>query len=193
MLYDNKLVAAKLRRWENFMREFRLPAWEELPDLELYMDQVVALVCRYVDLHDSAPEPVLTPSSVNNYVRLKVMPAPVRKRYGRLHLAHLVVICCLKRSMSLASIQRVFPVDLTLDEARQIYGDFVRQYQAASLLFVEQVRQAAGPVLDPKGAQEYPVNNLVVTAAVAGALYQLLADKILSLQSPADENAGKGS
>lgn len=192
MRYDHELVAAKLRRWENFMRQFRLPAWEELPDLELYMDQVVALVCRYVDLHDSAPEPVLTPSSVNNYVRLKVMPAPVRKRYGRLHLAHLVVICCLKRSMSLASIQRVFPVDSTLEEARQIYGDFVRQYQAASLLFVEQVRQAAGPVLDPKEAQAYPVNNLVVTAAVAGALYQLLADKILSLQSPTKENAGKG-
>ena len=37
MAYDNDLIAGKLRRWEGYMDEFRLPVWEEIPDFGLYM------------------------------------------------------------------------------------------------------------------------------------------------------------
>ena len=40
-----------------------LPAWEELPDIELYMDQVVALTNRY--LGNVTKEKQLTASMVN--------------------------------------------------------------------------------------------------------------------------------
>ncbi len=46
MAYDKQEVADKLRYWQAFMQQFHLPTWEELPDLALYMDQVVALVGR---------------------------------------------------------------------------------------------------------------------------------------------------
>ena len=44
MTYDKKQVADRLCYWREFMQSFHLPTWEELPDLELYMDQVVSLV-----------------------------------------------------------------------------------------------------------------------------------------------------
>ena len=64
MRYDRELFRSKLTRWQNYMENFRLPAWEELPDMELYMDQVVSLVNRYLDLipHDEK-NPVLTASA----------------------------------------------------------------------------------------------------------------------------------
>ena len=34
MAYDVKLIGAKLRRWENYLKEFRLPQWDELPDMD---------------------------------------------------------------------------------------------------------------------------------------------------------------
>ena len=68
-----------------------LPRCNELPDLELYMDQVTSLIGRY--LKDDRE---LTASMVNNYVKHKAMPAPVRKKYTREHLAYLIVICTLK-------------------------------------------------------------------------------------------------
>ena len=37
MAYDVKLIGAKLRRWENYLKDFRLPQWDELPDMDLYM------------------------------------------------------------------------------------------------------------------------------------------------------------
>ena len=49
MRYDNRLTAAKLRRWETYLHDYRLPSWEDIPDLGLYMEQVLALLRQYLD------------------------------------------------------------------------------------------------------------------------------------------------
>lgn len=49
MVYDKGLVAGKLRRWEKYLNEYRLPKWEEIPNIGLYMEQVLALLCEYLD------------------------------------------------------------------------------------------------------------------------------------------------
>ena len=49
MAYDNDLIAGKLRRWEKYLERYRLPAWEEIPDFGLYMEQVVQLLKQYLD------------------------------------------------------------------------------------------------------------------------------------------------
>ena len=43
------MVAGKLRRWEKYLKNFRLPAWEEIPDFGLYMNQLIDLLRRYLD------------------------------------------------------------------------------------------------------------------------------------------------
>ena len=48
MAYDNDLIAGKLRRWEKYLEHYRLPAWEEIPDFGLYMEQVVQLLKQYL-------------------------------------------------------------------------------------------------------------------------------------------------
>ena len=80
MQYDKELIAHKLDRWDRFITDYHLPEWDSIPDLGLYMDQVVALVTRYLDVLHQAnkDDPIITPSTVNNYVRMKVMPAPVQ-------------------------------------------------------------------------------------------------------------------
>lgn len=65
------LYLQKLARWQNFMEVFSLPGWEELPDMDLYVDQVVTLVSRYLNLiPQDEKNPLITASSINNYVRL---------------------------------------------------------------------------------------------------------------------------
>ena len=49
MSYDNRLTAGKLRRWEKFLQDYRLPKWEDIPDFGLYMEQVLALLRQYLD------------------------------------------------------------------------------------------------------------------------------------------------
>ena len=115
------------------------------------MDQVVSLVIRYVNLqpHSALKDSILTASAVNNYVRLKLIPPPVKKRYSRIHLAYLIVICCLKGSMSLSSIQQMFPMNLSEEEVQQIYTNFVHRYRTAYLRCVEQLEQLSGAGFGP--------------------------------------------
>lgn len=191
MTYDKNQVAERLCYWREFIQSFHLPTWEELPDLELYMDQVVSLVVRYVNLqpHSAPKDSILTASAVNNYVRLKLLPPPVKKRYGRVHLAYLIAICCLKGSMRLSSIQQMFPIDLSEEAVQQIYTNFVCRYRAAYLRCVEQLEQLSEPVLDPQNQESTQVESLVLTTAVAATLYKLVTDKLLALQLPQEEPA----
>ena len=49
---------------------------------------------------------------------MKVMPPPVKKRYSRVHLAYLVMICTLKQSLSISCIQRMLPEEHGEEAAR---------------------------------------------------------------------------
>ena len=183
MAYDETLIRQKLDRWQHYMESYRLPTWEELPDMELYMDQVILLVERYLDLipHDEK-NPVVTASAVNNYVRLKVMPAPVRKRYGRRHLACLIMIVALKQCLSLAEIQSILQGDDSDDTMRLIYNDFVQKVASNTGLFIRQVRAAADCTLTPENRNGGA--SLVLTSAVNSMLYKLLTAKLTGLQTP---------
>ena len=86
---------------------YRCPRWNELPDLGLYMDQVLMVVenaLRPIFPHDPA---VLTSTMVNNYVKQQVLTASEKKKYGREHLATLITITILKRVLSVVEIRFV--------------------------------------------------------------------------------------
>ena len=89
MQYDKALVAAKLRRWETYLNNYRLPAWEQIPDLGLYMEQVVAFLRQCLDYlpPELKDEEFITAAAINNYVRTNIMPEPIKKRYYRIHMA----------------------------------------------------------------------------------------------------------
>ena len=81
MNYDKNLVAGKLRRWDRYLDRFHLPAWSEIPDIGLYMEQVVVLLKQYLDYlpPELKEEQLITSATINNYVRTKIMPEPKKK------------------------------------------------------------------------------------------------------------------
>lgn len=83
---------------------FSLPRYQELPDIGLYMDQVIVLADRYLSPLFGGDSPVLTASMVNNYVKQKLLAPPCKKRYSREHVARLLVICVLKQVLSIPEI-----------------------------------------------------------------------------------------
>lgn len=92
--------------WSAELAAQHLPRWDELPDIDLYLDQVLTLLDKY--LGPFLPENgghALTASMINNYVKLRIVPAPVKKRYGRIQLAYLVVIGLLKQVLSIPDVK----------------------------------------------------------------------------------------
>ena len=90
MAYDNDLIAGKLRRWEKYLEHYRLPAWEQIPDFGLYMEQVVQLLKQYLSYLPPGlkQSQTITSAAINNYVRTKMLPEPRRKKYYRVHIAY---------------------------------------------------------------------------------------------------------
>ena len=193
LAYDSTLVAAKLRRWEKYMHDFRLPDWEEIPDLGLYMEQVTVLLQRYLDYFppELKEEQFITASTINNYVRTRVMPEPVKRRYYRVHIAYLIVILTLKQSLSIALVHKLLPVGLEEEQVRQIYTAYAACHRMTAEYFVDQVRLLAGPILDHDavdGPSAEDPEALIVACAVLSGFMRLLAEKLLLLDGRAPDS-----
>lgn len=148
MAFDNELTRQRMQAWLSGMEQFDLPEWDALPQLELYMDQVIILLKQYLaPLHRGEEDKTITASIINNYVRMKVMPPPVKKKYSRIHIACLIVICALKQSLSISCIQRILPADLCEEKVRRLYNDFVHQYRAVLSTFVRQTQNGDQPMV----------------------------------------------
>ena len=57
-------------------------------------------------------ERIVTASAINNYVRLKLMPAPVKRKYYRVHICYLIMILTLKQSIGISQVQKIIPWEL---------------------------------------------------------------------------------
>lgn len=171
----------RLSEWLDKLSQFDLPDWESLPQLDLYMDQVILLLTRYLaPLERYGEEKAITASIINNYVRMKVMPPPVKKRYSRVHLAYLVIICTLKQSLSISCIQRMLPQDHSEAAARTLYEDFVGQYRS-SIRFLCSLPVQGGRLEIGKGAS-LPLEgegSLVTTSAILSTLSKSLTEYLL--------------
>ncbi|MBR6119207.1 MAG: DUF1836 domain-containing protein [Oscillospiraceae bacterium] len=194
MNYDKALVAGKLRRWETYLNNYRLPAWEQIPDLGLYMEQVIVLLRQYLDYlpPELKEEEAITAAAINNYVRTKIMPEPVKKRYYRAHIAYLLVICTLKQGLSIALISKILPPGLPEPELRELYTRYAARHALSAAFFVEQVRGVAGPILDHSDENAFSIRRteeLIVSSAIIGGFSRLLAEKLMLL---ADKDLSTG-
>lgn len=195
MQYDKNLIAGKLRRWEKYLLSYELPEWETIPDIGLYMEQVITLLKEYLDYlpPELKEEQFITAATINNYVRKKIIPEPVRKKYYRVHIAFLIIICTLKHSLSIPTFQSMIPVDLPEDELRSFYTSYVLRHRVASRYFAKQVKLAAAGILDHTSGSDLSTDSteeLIATSAVVCGFARLLAEKLLLLEGKTIENGG---
>ena len=186
MGYDKNIVAEKLRRWEKYLNEYRLPLWKDIPDFGLYMEQVLQLLTEYLDYMppELKEEQFVTGNIINNYVRKKIMPEPVKKKYYRKHIACLIMICTLKQSLSMTTMKLLIPADLPEPEFREFYDAYVRRHELTAKAFVALVRETAAGILDHKEQGEQSTEepmDLIIEAAVMSGFSGLLAEKLLLL------------
>ena len=82
--------------------------WEGLPDIDLYMDQVVTYLRRQLALfQDDSEASLVTRSIINNYVKDGIVPRPVNKRYAREQLSALLMACVLKRVLPMQQVKQL--------------------------------------------------------------------------------------
>ena len=109
---------------ENFSK-FHMPRWNELPDIDLYLDQVVNYLERYLENYSvNKEDKIITKTMINNYVKQGIMPAPEKKKYNRTHIAYLLVICILKQVYSISDIGKLISLTIKSFEIEKAYNRF---------------------------------------------------------------------
>lgn len=122
------------------MNRYSPVPWDMIPDIGLYMDQVITFITRmYEPLYGDATVGYLSSSMINNYVKSKLIPRPEGKKYSREQIAMLAMIVTLKQVASMEDIRTMLaPQDGTTIE--RLYSMFCERQQSviADLLQAEE-------------------------------------------------------
>ena len=101
-------IKKALENWLNELNNFSFKNYEELPDIDLYMDQVVTFLDKQLYIfQNNTLDKQITSSMINNYVKGEVLPSPISKKYNREHLALIEEICTLKQVLSIADVKQI--------------------------------------------------------------------------------------
>lgn len=184
---EENLLPADLPLFGETLATFSLPRWEELPDFELYMDQVVTLINRY--LQPILPEKNnLTAAMVNNYVKQKIIAPPVKKHYTKEHLAYLLIITLFKQVLSLPEVKKALGYQINLQEIKEGYDNFCQQQEQAFREIAEQMKQPKNVTLPFSGEEEKMIFLRSITLALALKIFsQSLLKSPLELKGEGHE------
>jgi len=193
MMYNNDLVAKEMRKWESYLHDKSLPRWDDIPNIGYYMEQLLQLLREYFDyLPPDVTEGLsISATTINNYVRIGMMPGPVNKKYYRIHIAYLIMIFTLKITLVMSTLQKIVRPGMDEEETRRVYTAFARRHKRTTQYFVEQITRLAANILhreDMKhvGSAEN-TEDMITSAAVASGLYRLMVVKVISLQDKDEE------
>lgn len=82
---------------------------EDIPNIDLYMDQVTTFMEKKLKSAARNPEEdkILTKTMINNYAKNNLLPPPVKKKYSREHVIQLIFIYYYKGILSISDIQKL--------------------------------------------------------------------------------------
>lgn len=178
----------RLQEWKKLLNEYEFPAWDTLPSFDLYMDQVVALMSEYLknfshDENNSAFQ--ITPPMINNYVKLKAMPAPQKKKYSKIHLSYLIMICSLKQTFSIPVIQQIIPLLNDEEDVKRMYTAFGNNVKKTFNYICDIFSSVTRPVINEN--DENNKQDFAVQTALTANIFKIIAEDLTSSAETTDD------
>lgn len=168
-----------LSKWLNELENFKFADYEKLPDIDLYMDQVITYLDRNLQVFQtSSLDKQITSSMVNNYVKGEVIGAPISKKYNKEHLALLEEIVALKQVLTISEIKQVFDTKFENGEYASSFNDFKKlcgnKFDEACSTAKQQLKN-----VDENDALE--LTNIALNLSITANAYITIAKRILFL------------
>ncbi len=112
--------------WLRSLKDFNLPEYQQLPEIDLYMDQVLSYMDkRLAPLASTPGELAITSFMVNNYVKANLISPPSLKKYSRVQIGYLIAVSSVKQILSMSDIKLLFDMDnLVSPEKDKLYSFF---------------------------------------------------------------------
>ena len=120
------------------LKNIHIPRWNELPNVDLYLDQVVTFINSSLEAFlptntntDKKENQILTKTMINNYVKNNLIDAPEKKKYAKIQCAKLFVICILKQVYSMNEIAKLIDIALKSSSVEHSYNSFCTHFEQA--------------------------------------------------------------
>lgn len=164
---------------------------EEMPGIDLYMDQVIQLFeNKYSEAKRNEDEKVLTKTMINNYAKGKLFFPIKNKKYSKEHLILISLIYQLKGALTIKDIKDTLEgMNTTITEDNFCIDDFYNSYLQLSTKnmdnFKEDIQERMNDVQDQlmhieDENQEYLEKVLLIASLVnISNLYRRTAEKIV--------------
>lgn len=172
MNQSEKIQALKALKQQ--MENVRPQTWERVPDLDLYMDQIISYMQRqHIGLGTSGDE-TLTSAMVNNYVKHGLLPRAKGKKYNREHIGYLTAICLLKQVLSVGETGALLEKEMEANDIRSFYDSYTETFDR---VFQDTAAQI------PEDGEDAELVGLALDFAVESYAKMLACKRILQILS----------
>lgn len=153
--------------------EFHLPRFNELPDIDLYMDQVLNIIENSLIIFSSEnDENIITKSMINNYVKQNVIEKPFKKRYKKFHVAYLIIISILKKVLSISEISKI--INNQDYEVEEFYNIFCNELEySLKSTFLNESEDEQTKLIDDN------IHNKILVAATRAFANKVYVQKLI--------------
>ena len=155
----------------NLIKDFSLPRYNDIPNVGLYLEQVVKYVSEYLEPLGSFS---ITGSMVSNYVKKGLVENPVKKQYDREQIARIFFIAIAKNVLSMEDIRLLFEMQHKTYEPKRAYDYFCSEFENV-LEYVFGAKEN----LDNVGTDSNDTKTMLRNTIIAVA-YKVYLDKYLA-------------
>lgn len=141
--------------------------YDRLPDIDLYMDQVIEYLSR--QSVSSRENDKISSAMINNYIKDGLLPRATDKKYSRDHLAYLLMIARLKQMLSVKDTGLLLKAET---EGRDVAAYF-NGFQAL-------VADTARSVEESLPADDDGLSAVALRLAVSGYVSRIVCELILA-------------
>lgn len=184
-----------LQDWLASLSGTQLTEWNRLPDIGLYMDQVLTLMDRQLTFYKRTDQDkLLTQPMINNYTKDGLLPRATDKKYTQGHLALLSILCSLKPVLSITDLSALLKYTHISKDDREVYDFFLHIQEEA----LENSREDLTPQLaellslkvpdeSAKSAYQQELALMALRMAVEARVRIMMTQKILDMLTPTDK------
>ena len=153
------------------IQNFRLPRYDELPDVGLYLEQTTRYILEYL-----APlqEHIITSSMISNYVKKELITNPVKKQYYKEQISHLFFISIVKSVVSMDDLHTLIELQKSTYPSRIAYDYFCSEFENI-LFYVFGLKDSVEYIGTEESDEKIILRNAIITAA-----HKIYLDKYLA-------------
>lgn len=143
------------------VQNFKLPSYEEIPDVGLYLEQTAQYVAdRLAPLQSIS----ITSSMISNYVKQGLIENPVKKLYHRDQIAYLFFIAAAKSVLSLEEIQVLIRLQKQTYDTQTSYRYFSQEFENI-LFYIFGIKDTLDQVGVEHSDEKIMLRNTIITVA----------------------------